>query len=171
MDQFGILRMMLRDWICKQTEKRTKVKYVPAYSIPDPCFVFAVGSAPGLASRAHNSRSTSHRSVRPEQRSKESPCSSAACVASGLLPRALGWSARELAKHSHVGATTISRFESGKPANPSTLALLRQAFEKAGVVFTDDGGIVPPPENECEGLDADHRSKKVFRYRFALRAF
>jgi transcriptional regulator with XRE-family HTH domain len=59
---------------------------------------------------------------------------------------ALGWSTRELAKHSHVGATTISQFESGKPANPSTLTLLRQAFEKAGVVFTDDGGIVPPPE-------------------------
>jgi len=28
----------------------------------------------------------------------------------------------------------------------SALAKIQQAFEKAGVVFTDDGGIVPPPE-------------------------
>ncbi|MGA7329679.1 MAG: helix-turn-helix transcriptional regulator [Rhodomicrobium sp.] len=57
---------------------------------------------------------------------------------------ALNWSTRDLAKRSHVGATTIARFESGKPSNPSTLALLRQAFEAAGVRFTEDGGIVPP---------------------------
>ena len=63
---------------------------------------------------------------------------------------ALGWSTRDLAKHSHVGATTIARFEGGKAANPSTLALLKQALEAAGVRFTDDGGIVPPKGNENE---------------------
>jgi DNA-binding transcriptional regulator YiaG len=52
---------------------------------------------------------------------------------------ALNWSTRDLAKASHVGATTIARFESGKPANPSTLALLKQALEAAGLVFIADG--------------------------------
>lgn len=56
----------------------------------------------------------------------------------------LNWSTRDLAKVSHVGATTIARFEKGKPANPSTLALLKQAFEAAGVRFTEDGGVFPP---------------------------
>jgi transcriptional regulator with XRE-family HTH domain len=55
----------------------------------------------------------------------------------------LNWSTRDLAKASHVGATTIARFESGKPANPSTLALLKQAFEAAGIRFTDTGGVEP----------------------------
>jgi transcriptional regulator with XRE-family HTH domain len=50
---------------------------------------------------------------------------------------ALNWSTRELAKRSHVGATTIARFESGKRSNPSTLALLKQAFEAAGIEFTN----------------------------------
>ena len=56
----------------------------------------------------------------------------------------LKWSTRDLAKASRVGATTIARFESGKPANPSTLTLLKQAFEAAGVRFTEDGGVIPP---------------------------
>ena len=63
----------------------------------------------------------------------------------------LNWSTRDLAKASHVGATTIARFESGKTANPSTLALLKQAFEAAGVRFTEDGGIVPPKKEGSDG--------------------
>jgi hypothetical protein len=59
---------------------------------------------------------------------------------------ALGWGVRDLAKHAHIGVNTVARFESGKPANTSTLLLIKQAFEAAGVRFTDDGGIVPPPE-------------------------
>jgi transcriptional regulator with XRE-family HTH domain len=65
---------------------------------------------------------------------------------------ALGWSTRELAKYSHVGATTISRFESGKPANPSTLTLLRQTFEAAGIEFTNGeapGVRLHPREGEA----------------------
>ena len=61
---------------------------------------------------------------------------------------------RDLARVSQVGATTVSRFESGKPANPSTLALLRQAFEQAGVRFTDDGGVFPPAKaGDDENVD------------------
>ena len=37
--------------------------------------------------------------------------------------------------HAGFGATTIQRFESGKPSNPSTLALLRIAFESHGILF------------------------------------
>ena len=59
----------------------------------------------------------------------------------------LGWSVRELAKHAHVGSTTVVRFEGGKPANTSTLTLIKQAFEAAGVRFTEDGGIVPPKKS------------------------
>jgi len=46
--------------------------------------------------------------------------------------------------NSHIAASTISRFESGKPTNASTLILIKQAFEAAGVKFQEDGGIVPP---------------------------
>jgi len=38
---------------------------------------------------------------------------------------------------SRVAATTISRFESGKPANSSTLRLLKQAFEANGLLFIE----------------------------------
>jgi transcriptional regulator with XRE-family HTH domain len=61
----------------------------------------------------------------------------------------LNWSTRDLASASHVGATTIARFERGKPANPSTLTLLRQAFEAAGVQFTESGGVEPPKEKRA----------------------
>jgi transcriptional regulator with XRE-family HTH domain len=61
---------------------------------------------------------------------------------------ALDWSILDLAARAHVGATTIARFERGKPANLSTLTLIRQAFEAAGVRFTEDGGIVPPKSGE-----------------------
>jgi transcriptional regulator with XRE-family HTH domain len=60
----------------------------------------------------------------------------------------LNWSTRDLARASQVGATTISRFESGKQANPSTLALLRQALEAKGIRFTETG--VEPPTKEQE---------------------
>jgi transcriptional regulator with XRE-family HTH domain len=60
---------------------------------------------------------------------------------------ALGWGVRDLAKHAHVGTNTVSRFESGKAVHMSSLTLMRLAFEKAGVRFLDDGGIVPPKKS------------------------
>jgi transcriptional regulator with XRE-family HTH domain len=57
---------------------------------------------------------------------------------------ALDWSVRDLARKAHVGATTVIRFEGGKPSNASTLMLIRQAFEAEGIRFLDDGGIIPP---------------------------
>ena len=60
---------------------------------------------------------------------------------------ALGWGVRDLAKYAHIGPSTVARFESGKPTNASTLTLIKQAFEAAGVQFTNDGGIVPPKKS------------------------
>jgi transcriptional regulator with XRE-family HTH domain len=57
---------------------------------------------------------------------------------------ALGWGIRTLADKAGVTANTVSRFENGAKANASTIKLIRQTFEAAGVRFTDDGGIVPP---------------------------
>jgi transcriptional regulator with XRE-family HTH domain len=58
---------------------------------------------------------------------------------------ALGWSVKELAERAHISANTVVRFENEKhAANASTLHVLKQAFEAAGVRFTDDGGVVPP---------------------------
>lgn len=60
---------------------------------------------------------------------------------------ALNWGVRDLATHAHIGPSTVARFESGKPTNASTLTLIKQAFEAAGVRFTEDGGIVPPKKS------------------------
>jgi transcriptional regulator with XRE-family HTH domain len=61
---------------------------------------------------------------------------------------ALQWGVRDLAARSKVGITTINRFETGLSAPvTSTLTVLRQTFEAAGVRFTDDGGIVPPKKS------------------------
>ena len=57
---------------------------------------------------------------------------------------ALRWSVRDLAAKAGVGYGTIVRIEGGKPANAATLTVIRQAFERAGIRFTDDGGIAPP---------------------------
>jgi len=60
---------------------------------------------------------------------------------------ALEWGVRELAEAAGINVNTVTRFESGKKSNVSTQKLIRQAFEAAGVRFTDDGGIVPPKKN------------------------
>ena len=55
----------------------------------------------------------------------------------------LGWQQGDLAEHSSVGINTIRRFEGGKSSpHRSTLKLLTETFEKAGIEFlgTDGGG-------------------------------
>ena len=53
---------------------------------------------------------------------------------------ALQWGVRDIAEKANVAASTITRFEKGN-AEPqaSTLAVIRQAFEQAGVVFVENG--------------------------------
>jgi transcriptional regulator with XRE-family HTH domain len=58
---------------------------------------------------------------------------------------ALGWNVKELARRASISANTVVRFENEKhEANASTVLVIRQAFEAAGIVFTDDGGVLPP---------------------------
>ncbi|MCG8504578.1 MAG: helix-turn-helix domain-containing protein [Sphingomonadales bacterium] len=54
----------------------------------------------------------------------------------------LDWTQEDLAKHSGVGHNTITKFESGHTSpRHSTLVVLQTTFEKAGIQFTDEGGI------------------------------
>ena len=67
---------------------------------------------------------------------------------------ALNWSARDLAEQARVGSNTVVRFENGKPANTSTVTMIRQALEAAGLVFIDadetagEGVRLKKPESE-----------------------
>jgi transcriptional regulator with XRE-family HTH domain len=60
---------------------------------------------------------------------------------------ALGWGVRDLAKQARISANTVARFEAGKAANASTITMIQQAFEGAGVRFTDTGGVEPPKKD------------------------
>jgi predicted transcriptional regulator len=53
----------------------------------------------------------------------------------------IAWNQSDLAKAAGVGALAVHQFESGA-SNPrrSTLAVIRQAFEGAGVEFIDENG-------------------------------
>lgn len=62
---------------------------------------------------------------------------------------ALGWGVRDLADKAGISYTTVTRFENEKNKfKPSlaTLKLVRQAFESAGVLFTESG--VEPPKKD-----------------------
>lgn len=50
---------------------------------------------------------------------------------------ALKWTVRDLAQKARIGFGTIVRFEAGKPVNVSTLTMIEQTFEAAGVEFTN----------------------------------
>ena len=63
---------------------------------------------------------------------------------------ALGWTTRDLAKQARVGSNTITRFENGKPVIPATLTVIQQAFEAAGIEFSngDAPGVKLYPRKE-----------------------
>jgi len=53
---------------------------------------------------------------------------------------ALQWGVREIAAKAGVAPATITRFEKGKnEPQLSTLAVIKQAFEEAGIVFVENG--------------------------------
>lgn len=53
----------------------------------------------------------------------------------------LEWKQDDLADHSRVSLSTIRRFEGGSAsANESTLKLLTETFEKAGIAFIPENG-------------------------------
>ena len=56
----------------------------------------------------------------------------------------LDWTQQELADAAHVGVATVRQFEGeGADARPATLAVIRRAFELAGVEFIDENGGGP----------------------------
>ena len=63
---------------------------------------------------------------------------SAQCRAARAL---LDWGRVELKDASGVSGNTIARIEQGKESIPATMTLLIQAFDKAGVVLTQNGGV------------------------------
>ena len=62
---------------------------------------------------------------------------------SRMARAALKLTVRELAKMARVATGTIVRLEAGETLQPRTLADIRHALEKAGVVFTngDEPGV------------------------------
>ena len=66
-------------------------------------------------------------------------------VAQCRMARAgLGWDMRELAERAGVSPNTINRFENGRNVPiPATLKAIQQAFEAAGVRFTENGLELP----------------------------
>jgi transcriptional regulator with XRE-family HTH domain len=64
---------------------------------------------------------------------------------------ALGWGVRDLASRAKIAPNTVARFENGKSEpNTSTLTMMRQAFETAGIEFTN---------GDADGVRL-HRGKK-----------
>jgi ribosome-binding protein aMBF1 (putative translation factor) len=63
----------------------------------------------------------------------------------------LGWSVKGLAAKARLSPNTVVRFENEiGTSNATTQVVLKQAFEAAGVRFTEDGGIVPPKKGGAE---------------------
>ena len=64
-------------------------------------------------------------------------------VQSKMARVALGLTVKQLAELSGVSHNTIDRLEAGDASlKPKTLAAIRSALESAGVVFSDDNGMV-----------------------------
>jgi len=55
----------------------------------------------------------------------------------------VGWGVRELAKHSDVAASTVTRFEKGDGVHTRTVSALKATLEAAGVEFIAENGGGP----------------------------
>ena len=53
----------------------------------------------------------------------------------------LGWRWVDLEKSAKVSRDTLGRFLRGEELKPSTLGAIREALEKAGVVFINEGEV------------------------------
>ena len=72
---------------------------------------------------------------------------------------ALRWQVRETAQKAGVGPGTVVRVEreSENPRpNPASLAALRLAFQRAGVVFIGKDGVRLPFEDDQDADDGGH---------------
>jgi transcriptional regulator with XRE-family HTH domain len=51
---------------------------------------------------------------------------------------ALRWTTKDLAKRARIDGNTVIRFENGKrKSNETTMLVIKQAFEAAGLIFID----------------------------------
>jgi transcriptional regulator with XRE-family HTH domain len=58
--------------------------------------------------------------------------------------RALAWTQQDLADQAEVGIVTVHQLEAGvSQPRRATLKVIREAFERAGVVFIDENGGGP----------------------------
>ena len=64
-------------------------------------------------------------------------------VQSRMARAALGLGVRDLARAAGVSPDTIARLERGETLRSSTLAAIRAALEKAGVLFIEENGGGP----------------------------
>jgi transcriptional regulator with XRE-family HTH domain len=65
----------------------------------------------------------------------------------------LDWTQEELAEAAHIGIATVRQFERGHAdSRQATLAVLRRAFEDAGVEFIEENG---------GGLGVRHRKRQA----------
>ena len=64
-------------------------------------------------------------------------------IQSRMARAALGWTTQNLADEAGVGVNTVVRFESGEDARMSSVDKIRQALEKAGVIFIAENGDGP----------------------------
>lgn len=53
---------------------------------------------------------------------------------------ALGWTTVELARHADVNANTVTKFENGGNVTIETIAKLKAAFDKAGILWVPENG-------------------------------
>jgi transcriptional regulator with XRE-family HTH domain len=68
---------------------------------------------------------------------------------------------KDLAERAGVSVNTVERFENGRTIPmPATLKVIRQAFEEAGVRFTDQGGVEPPKKG---GAAPPEKEEKPWR--------
>jgi len=73
----------------------------------------------------------------------------------------LAWHQQQLADAASIGLKTINRFEAGQTQpTRANLAVIRQALEKAGVRFTETGGVEPKHSDE---VDKPHTDREVTR--------
>lgn len=53
---------------------------------------------------------------------------------------ALGWTTVELARHADVNANTVTKFENSGNVTIETIAKIKAAFDKAGIVWVPENG-------------------------------
>jgi transcriptional regulator with XRE-family HTH domain len=63
---------------------------------------------------------------------------------------ALRWTTKDLARRARIDGNTVVRFENGsRKSNETTMLVIKQAFEAAGIRF-EGGGVFPPEEASAE---------------------